>query len=370
MNSRKVLLFFFPIGFMSQQISIRPLDLAKDLDSLIDVWNQTLPETFSMDAERLRGYLDRDPNYDPQGSLAAFESSSNRLVGYVLGKRWLILMEDMGDTKENQANRDKGMGIAIVFVHSDFQKLGIGTRLMIAIEKWFADNGGKIYSISQEPGLHMLPGVPEILEDCLEFFDQFGYGEGGIATTIDIIGDISNYEEFPSDNPKLLKKIEANHANGYDVVGYSPDIKEATLAYMKKNLSGDWYWKCKIQMEEPTVAADELQLLIKRTGEEVRVHGFAVTATQASINVGPATILQSQGRADFGGLGPIGIEEEVRGSQGLGAMLLHDALYHLKLKGVKTVLIDWTGHRLLKVFYGPAGFKLYMNYISPKKKVD
>ena len=51
-------------------------------------------------------------------------------------------------------------------------------------------------------------------------------------------------------------------------------------------------------------------------------------------------------------------------------MLLHYALVHLKEKGVTTVLIDWTSHGLLDRYYGPAGFKFYMNYCSLTKEFD
>jgi hypothetical protein len=54
--------------------------------------------------------------------------------------------------------------------------------------------------------------------------------------------------------------------------------------------------------------------------------------------------------------------KELRGSRGLGAMLLHHALVNLHRKGVAKVLIDWTSKGLLDRYYGPAGFKLYVNY--------
>jgi hypothetical protein len=42
----------------------------------------------------------------------------------------------------------------------------------------------------------------------------------------------------------------------------------------------------------------------------------------------------------------------------------------LQRKGVKRVLIDWTSQGLLDRYYGPAGFKLYMNYVSLKKEIE
>ncbi len=51
-------------------------------------------------------------------------------------------------------------------------------------------------------------------------------------------------------------------------------------------------------------------------------------------------------------------------------MLLHCALVNLHRKGVNKVLIDWTSKGLLDRYYGPAGFKHYMTYISVKKELS
>ena len=62
----------------------------------------------------------------------------------------------------------------------------------------------------------------------------------------------------------------------------------------------------------------------------------------------------------WGSLGPIGVAAGLRG-KGLGQALLGAALTHLKEKGVKQCLIDWT---ILDKFYGEHGFKIARRYKS------
>nr|MDO8114156.1 GNAT family N-acetyltransferase [Candidatus Sigynarchaeota archaeon] len=353
---------------VDEEYTIRPIQLPTELDVLVATWNAALPASFTMSPERLNGYLSLDPNFDPEGCLGAF-SGTGDLHGFVIGKRWLIPNHDMADDDATQWRRDGTMGVGMIGVKPDFQRKGIGKKLMKAIEAFFRKHEAGMVSIGREPGRHFLPGVPGSIEDTLEFFDKCGYNRG-FEMAIDIIGDISAYEEFPRDNPKLCEKIKNNKADGFDVVGFRPALKGKVLAFMNEQFKGRWYWRVAAYANEPRAAPDELQLLVRKKGKAVDIVGFAATASQASFALGSPTIVQSRGDTQFGGLGPIGIARELRGSRGLGAMLLHYALLNLKRKGVKRVLIDWTSQDLLKRYYGPAGFKQYENYVSVKTEFE
>lgn len=354
--------------FMAQNFEIQEIRLPEEIDALVSVWNEALPESFEMSSERLNGYLAEDPNFDSEGCIGAFVNGE--LAGFVIGKRWRIPNHDLGNEDSSQWLRDGIGGISMIGVKPTYQRQGIGTGLVHVIETFFRTHGVSVVSIGREPGRHFLPGVPKYLETCLEFFfDNLGYNIG-FESSIDIMGDISEYEESPSDNPKLWEKVEANKADGFYVIGYTPELEFKLLDFMKATFPGKWYMRAADHAHEPRAAADELQLLVKRTGEDIEIFGFADTSSQLSIVLGPPTMVQSRGDPAFGGLGPIGIAKELRGSKGLGAMLLHYALLNLKRKGVERVLIDWTSQGLLDRYYGPAGFKLYMSYVSTKKELD
>lgn len=351
---------------MSDKTILRPMHFPAEMEVLVAAWNESLPSSFEMSARRLAGYLTSDPNYDPDGCLGAF-TPGGQLAGFVIGKRWRIPNHDMANDDANQWIRDGVGGMGMICVRPGFQRKGIGKRLMVAIETFFAKNGVSIVSIGREPGRHLLPGVPQPLEDCLEFFDKCGYTQG-FESAIDIVGDISGIEAIPKGNTKLRDKMAANRADGYEVVAYDPSLKKDLLAFMNETFKGKWYWTVLSHVNAPDAPLDELQVLVRRQGMKRQVLGFAKTATQAGIGLGPATLVQSRGSAEFGGLGPIGIANSIRGSRGLGAMVLHCALVNLHRKGVNKVLIDWTSKGLLDRYYGPAGFKHYMTYISVKKE--
>ncbi|NMC07749.1 MAG: GNAT family N-acetyltransferase [Candidatus Lokiarchaeota archaeon] len=352
---------------MNDEMTIRPARLPSELCAIAAAWTESMPASFEMSAARLDGYLTRDPNFDPDGCIGAF-TPGGELAGFVIAKRWRIPNHDMAQDDATQWVRDGTGGIGMICVRPPFQRKGIGKRLVTAAEAFFKKNDVRVISIGREPGRHLLPGVPQPLEDTLEFFDKLGYSSG-FTTAIDIKGNISGIEAIPDTNTKLRDKIATNRANGYDVISYDPSMRDSLLDFMRVTFPGKWYWTVLSHVDAPDAPRDELQVLVRKHGNKRQVLGFAHTSTQAAIGLGPATLVQSRGSTEFGGLGPIGIANDIRGSQGLGAMLLHHALVNLHRKGVNVVLIDWTSQGLLDRYYGLAGFTLYMTYISVKKEL-
>ncbi len=354
---------------MVNAINIRPIVLPGELPAIVALWNRTLPAQFKINDGILRGHLDLDPNYDAGSVLGAF-ARDGHLVGVIIGKRWKIPNHDMAADDAQQWVRDAQWGVGVLFVAPERQRAGIGSQLLRAFEKYARENGAEVISIGREPGRHMFPGVPEPFEDCMPFFERHDYGKTGFQVSIDIIGDISGVEPLPQNNPKLVGKITNNRKNGFDVVSFRPAFKDKLLNFMKETFSGKWYWTVKTIMDAPGAVQDNLLVLIQTKGKVTQVCGFSYTATQANQPLGPPHLLHSQGDPSFGGIGPIGIARDLRGSQGLGAMLLHLSLVYLKQKGIRHVLIDWTSQGLLQRYYGPAGFKLFMNYVSVAKEFE
>jgi ribosomal protein S18 acetylase RimI-like enzyme len=346
-------------------INYRSIQIPDELDTLVDLWNRCVSEPLTITRELLGPHLNEDPNYDLEGLIGAY-TPEEKLVGFALVKRWQVPQHEMGQSDDNQWIRDAKMGVGAIGVDPEYRHQEIGSGILRQVEKFTKKHDGTVLTIGREPGYHLFPGIPELLEEFMEFFGKNGFN-GGIESAIDIIGDISNIDN--NINSKLTEKITANEADGFAVISYEPSLKDSLLDFMKREFSGRWFWKVKTFIENPLNALDELQILIQHQGDDLIIAGFASTCTQASTHAASPTIVQSQGKETFGGLGPIGIGKDYRGSKGLGAMLLHYALVNLKNKGVTTVLIDWTSHGLLNRFYGPAGFKLYMNYVSLSKEL-
>ena len=338
-------------------IVIKPISIETQIGQMVKIWNQNFLYSLNLTRKIILPHLMGDPNYDPQGLLGAY-LASGELVGFVLGKRWQIPMQDMGQNNDQQWIRDTKMGIGLIAVQKLYQRKGIGTSLLKAIEEFFIQHDGHLISIGREPGKHFFPGIPEPVESAFEFFEKNGYGDLGFETAIDIMGDVSQKEEKM--NYKLKSKIDQNMKGGFRVIPYRDSYYDAVLAFMKTTFPGKWYWTVFQFITNSHVAKDELQLLVYTKNEfptledpqNFEIVGFAQTCSQQSIESGSATIVQSQGDPAFGGLGPIGISPNIRGSKGLGAMLLHFALVNLHTKGVRRVLIDWTSHGLLQRYYG------------------
>ncbi|MHA1733080.1 MAG: GNAT family N-acetyltransferase [Promethearchaeota archaeon] len=358
----------------AKDVQIRLTRLPEELQAVVGLWNLCLPPSFTTTGGVLENYLHRDVNFDPGACLGAYDQGG-RLVGWIIGRRWREEYHKVGRGDISREEQDSQYGVGMLFIHPEFRRRGIGTRLLTRLEDYFRSlHAGeydhelkRVVSLGREPGRYFLPGVPEELEGALDFFAEFGYGASGFQTAIDVIGDITSYEEVPQDNQKLADLIEKNRRDGFRVVPFREELREAAIGFITGEFGQHWVWKVLNHVNDPGADLGELQLLVRETADsEPEFSGFALTATTKSLCTGPATLVQGGGDPKFGGLGPIGISESVRG-RGLGAMLLHDALYHLKTKGVERVLIDWTGHGLLERFYGPAGFRLFRTYISASK---
>ena len=207
------------------EIAYRSILIPEELDALVNVWNKSVSAPFTITSNILRPHLDGDPNFDHEGLIGAYLADSE-LIGFVIVKRWQVPQHEMGQSDENQWVRDAKMGIGAMGVLPDYQHQGIGRSLIEQAENFAKKNDGHVLSLGREPGKHLFPGVPEPLEDTMEFFEKVGFA-GPIESSIDIIGDISNIDI--DINPKLAEKLAANEADGFRVICYDPFLKEPLL---------------------------------------------------------------------------------------------------------------------------------------------
>lgn len=74
--------------------------------------------------------------------------------------------------------------------------------------------------------------------------------------------------------------------------------------------------------------------------------------------LGPSVFWLRNGCDTFGGIGPVGVAERMRG-KGLGRRIVLEALNYLSSIGVTEVVVDWTS---IGEFYEKCGFKPWRNY--------
>jgi putative acetyltransferase len=96
-------------------LSFRPEDL-RDIDEIYEL-NK---EVFGQDNEaRLVDVIRQGPNFIPELSLVAV--SEDKLIGYVLFSKLLVT---------NGGSAYEGLGLAPMMVHPDYQRKGVGAKLL------------------------------------------------------------------------------------------------------------------------------------------------------------------------------------------------------------------------------------------------
>jgi predicted N-acetyltransferase YhbS len=103
------------------------------------------------------------------------------------------------------------------------------------------------------------------------------------------------------------------------------------------------------------MAAEDVILLKDRAGE---IRGFLASWHADSPLLGSGIYWSPMLNAPVGGMGPLGIDEQVRG-HGLGLALVEAGATALKQRGVAACVIDWT---TLPDFYARAGFQVFRSY--------
>lgn len=137
--------------------------------------------------------------------------------------------------------------------------------------------------------------------------------------------------------------------------------RSSVKAFFSENFSGRWQHDVLEKASVEGIGKSVFGLLI---GGEVK--GFALLQDWSCERpIGGAVWNLSMGE-NWGSLGPIGVDERIRGKH-YGGALLGRALEELKRRGVRRCSIDWTG---LVDFYSKFGFEVSRTYHSMALKLD
>jgi GNAT superfamily N-acetyltransferase len=129
--------------------------------------------------------------------------------------------------------------------------------------------------------------------------------------------------------------------------------EKALLEFFHREFPGRWRFKFERFLRDGGRLSDWIILFTERG-----VDGFARLTFEDSLQ--PMERFYPQRlRRPWGQLGPIGVSEGRRG-EGYGGALIDSSLHHLRERGVRGCVIDWTG---LLEFYAKFGFKPYRQYV-------
>jgi len=295
-------------------MTFTPLKLdqpSTDIDEVAALWRECAPE-LPLEAETLRQRLSRAKG----AFLLAREGGELR--GFV----WL----------QPPGKAETPGFLSAVAVHPAARRRGLATRLLQRAARDLPPNctGLKVGGSAA----HLVPGVPLDGDATLRYFLR---AQG--ATFGSVVHDL--YLDL---RPPLL---EISLSADLDVKTNSPD---GVLRFLERVFPGRWRESAEQYLNEGNTV-----LSLERDG---KVLGFCCVFQPGATFVGPSLFWRQALTGRVAGLGPIGIDPDLRG-RGQGLAFFNAAAGWLQTRGADHLLIDWTD---LTGFYGRAGAHVWRSY--------
>ncbi len=216
-------------------------------------------------------------------------------------------------------------------VRPDARGRGIGSALL---SEALAHTGRQL--VWDGGGLrHFFPGLPHSLRGHLGFFSRFGFQLDGRYVDLEI--DLRNRPPGP----------------------YLCDATpQELLAFLEGEFPGRWLADTRFRLEQE--ANPEDVTVLRRHG---RVVAFCHTWSDSNRWLGPSVYWIRHQQSRWAGIGPLGVARAYRG-QGLGRLLVEQALNCVADRGARTVIVDFTD---LISFYEDSGFRVWQTYHRLKR---
>jgi GNAT superfamily N-acetyltransferase len=317
-----------------EAIQLRPFDPGR-IGEVVAVWNAAAGSAFPLREALFRQNTVLDPQFDAAGAPLATDMSTGRTVGCCVAK---VAREPIG---ADGLLPDRGW-ISLIAVHPDYQRRGIGAALLRAGEAFLRAQRRPAAELGTDPA-HFFPGVPDDT-GAAAFFEACGYTLRGEA--YDLHRSLRDYR-----TPRTVTAALAENSD-VEVRPLAAGEESALDRFFEATFPGRWRYTMGRFLAAGGAIGDVMGVV---QGGAVR--GFAMLFHPRSRWIGPS-IAWRENEAATGGLGPMGLSEELRG-RGLGRVLLDRAMVHLASLGVQEMVIDWT---ILLDFYGQLGFVPYRRY--------
>lgn len=299
---------------------------------VVKLWNKCLySDTISKHIFRKQVLF--DDNFNSELALIALEE--NQVIGFALSTKRQIPYLDRG------LEPDRGW-INLFFVKEEFQRQGIGTKLVFEIEKRLTNADVKNITLASYSPNYFFPGIDKnAYPNAISFFMKYGYKCTGDAVSMQ--RDLWNYNMSKS---SLGKKANAEK-EGFNFKKFTYNYSLKLLEFLKITFGGGWKRNALMAMQNNE--AEETIWIV--TDKEDAVVGFCMR--------------KMDGNDDR--FGPFGVKEELR-SHGLGGILFELMMEDMRSNKYYYLYFLWTHGDGMR-FYEKHGVNVYRRYYLYSKTI-
>ncbi len=299
-----------------------------DIDQIVWLWQQTMSAD-PVDQHRLVADFLLDPHFDPAFVLIA--SDGDRDVGFTFGMR---------ARPDQPSDNLTTTGIVVAFgVLTSYRRRGIGSALLSELECFWRDAGVERIQVGPWIPTYLTPGVDEEAHPAaVPFLESIGYVAG--ARPVSMRALLTGYmpaAEVASTRAALQQSgVTIRSATQVDVL---PLLQFAEHQFP--------YWSNYVRdaLRASLITKGPSTVQVAYRGDTVI--GFALTNAER--------------------FGPFGVDESCRG-QGVGAVLLSDALMAMRARNMHLAYFLWTSDRTARL-YNRHGFEIVRRFTMMTKNL-
>lgn len=301
-----------------ENITIKPFQSGY-LEGVVDLLNAEL-HADKISTTDFQHKVLLDPNFRTEGAPVA--RYGDRIVGFMLGLTRKHPLEDAAP------DFNKGW-LTLMAVDKDFQRQGIGSRLLDYVLSYLQSERADTVLVSPYAPNYFLPGVDEAA-----YPGAIGFlGKHGFSTIYRPLSMEISLIDYKTPN-WVIEKERILNTEGILFYTFKPDCMLLLLEHLRLEFPGDWQRLVRETIARiiDGVASSNQLFLAMKDGRSI---GFC--------------------RHEGERFGPFGVAARERG-RGIGEILLHKCLGNMKAGGVYRAWFMWTDDRAAKL-YARAGFK-------------
>lgn len=296
----------------------------EDIPVIWELWNREVEEKYQLQ-DRLMKQIYECEDFDMDASFVAIDN--NKIIGAILVKRW---QRDILDAYQKHA------WISLFVVDHDYQRQGIGTKLLSRSIKYLQGQGYQTLHVGK--GMNPLfCGIPSHW-DSPEFFVKHGFSTPGMT-----------YDMHAKDP----KEMELRRKLDYEVRLATIKDEDAINAFFTRSFPGRWQ--------------EEYREYVRQGGSG---EAFAIMLYDQEViafcRINHPTKSQPMYNTNFShnftslyGVGPLGVDDRYR-KLSLGYDITAFAVNQAVAQGATDIIIDWTSH---VEFYKKFGCQVWQEYV-------